>query len=66
MPNRLFSIGLLATRIQAHPADILATAERLGIEPSLHLDEVPYFVRDDADEITVAILEARTEARRNG
>jgi hypothetical protein len=51
----LLSIGSIAATAQRGVSALLSAASRLGLQPTLTLDRVPYFTAADAEKLVEAI-----------
>lgn len=56
MAPNVFSLGRLTSMLQANHDTILVAARRLGIEPTLLLNNVPYFAAAEVDRIREEIV----------
>lgn len=64
-PNRLTSLGSIASRTYAPATTVLRIARRLGITPALLLDGLPFFAESDAERVAEAVraaMETRGQA----
>lgn len=62
----ILAVGLIASKVQKHPDDVLAAADRLGIPPRMRINNVPHFDEYSAELIGRELYRSAPQGSQGG